>query len=218
MKNSDSQPLGIIILGRSGSGKGTQARFLVEHFGLEYIGTGDLLREFSKRETPAADHLKKVLAQGKLVPSWFAFFVWMEKLAYVAPEKGVLFDGSPRKLAEAQVLDEVLEWYERFNIKVILIDISREEARHRLLNRKVCLQCGKGAYVDNNSDTCEHCGGSLSIRMEDNPQAIDVRLDWFDSEVVPVIAYYRRKGNLIEVDGERLPEEIFQDLLRSFAK
>ena len=214
MKDSNnSKPLDIIMLGRSGSGKGTQAKLLVDKLGLEYIGTGDLLREFSQRENSAAGHLKQALIQGKLVPSWLAFFVWMEKLAYVQPQKGVLFDGSPRKLPEAQVLDEVLEWYERLNVKVVLIDISREEARKRLLHRKVCSQCHKGAYVVDNNDTCKHCGGILNIRMEDNPQAIETRLDWFDSEVLPVVEYYRVKGNLITVNGERSAEEISQDLL-----
>ena len=214
MKDSNnSNPLDIIMLGRSGSGKGTQAKLLVDRLGLEYIGTGDLLREFSHRENAAAGHLKQALTQGKLVPSWLAFFVWMEKLAYVQPQKGVLFDGSPRKLPEAQVLDEVLEWYKRFNVKVVLIDISREEARKRLLHRKVCSQCGKGAYIIDNSNKCKHCGGVLNIRMEDNPQAIETRLDWFDSEVLPVVEYYRVKGNLIMVNGERSTEEISQDLL-----
>ncbi|MEK7487918.1 MAG: nucleoside monophosphate kinase, partial [Patescibacteria group bacterium] len=78
----EKEPLNLIILGRSGSGKGTQAQILSHEFNLEYIGTGDLLRKFSERENAAAHRMKETMAQGKLAPSWMPFFIWMEKLAY----------------------------------------------------------------------------------------------------------------------------------------
>ena len=213
----DKNPLNIILLGRSGSGKGTQAIKLVEYFHLEYIGTGDLLRRFSERDNVAARRMKTTLAQGELAPSWLPFFVWMEKLAYTDTHIGVLFDGSPRKIEEARIFDDVLAWFGRGNIKVILLDISREEAYRRLMSRRICSSCHKGAYVENETDQmihCRYCGGDLTIRAEDNPDGIRVRLDWFDNEVMKVIEHYKSQGKLVEVNGEQAPEETHKEILK----
>lgn len=212
----EKKPLNIIMLGRSGSGKGTQAQMLVQDLSLEYIGTGDLLRKFSERDNAAARRMKETMAQGKLAPSWMPFFIWMEKLAYTDINKGVLFDGSPRMLEEARTLDEVLEWFERDNVKVILIDIPREVAFERLMKRRVCGTCKKGVYVEKGKEMgqhCLYCGGDLTIRSEDHPEAIDARLDWYDTEVSKVVEYYRNKNELITISGEKTPEEIHEELL-----
>lgn len=212
----EKKPLNIIMLGRSGSGKGTQAQMLVQDLSLEYIGTGDLLRKFSERDNAAARRMKETMAQGKLAPSWMPFFIWMEKLAYTDINKGVLFDGSPRMLEEARTLDEVLEWFERDNVKVILIDIPREVAYERLMKRRVCGACKKGAYVEKGKEMdphCQYCGGDLTIRSEDHPEAIDARLDWYDTEVSKVVEYYRNKNELITISGEKTPEVIHEELL-----
>lgn len=215
-------PLNLIMLGRSGSGKGTQAQELAREFDLEYIGTGDLLRKFSERKNAAARRMKETMAQGKLAPSWMPFFIWMEKLAYTDAHKGVLFDGSPRMLGEAITLDEVLEWFERKNIKVILIDISRDTAHRRLMKRRVCGACKRGAYVENEEEVpqthCQYCGGDLTIRAEDYPEAIESRLDWFDHEVMKVVEHYRAKGNLIVVNGENDPETVHREIVEALAK
>ncbi len=213
----EHETLNLIMLGRSGSGKGTQAKLLVEEFNLEYLGTGDLLRTFTERGNPAAIKLKETLMAGKLVPSWFAFFVWMEKLAYTNIHKGVFFDGSPRKIEEAMILDEVLTWFGRVNVKVILLDITRDEAYHRLINRRVCSLCGKGAYAQDSEARCKYCHGELTTRLEDGPEAINVRLDWFDEQVVPVIEHYEQKGDLIRVGSMRRPEEVHQEILKKLS-
>lgn len=207
------QPLNLIMLGRSGSGKGTQAKLLLDEFDLEYIGTGDLLRAFTERGNPAANRLKETLMAGKLAPSWFPFFVWMEKLAYTNVHKGVLFDGSPRKLEEAKILDDVLAWFGRENVKVILVDLSRDEAYHRLINRRICSQCGKGAYAQGEGARCKYCHGELTRRMEDSPDAINVRLDWFDSDVMPVVEHYKKLGKLITVSSQSTPDVVHKEIL-----
>ncbi|MCR4323072.1 MAG: nucleoside monophosphate kinase [Candidatus Azambacteria bacterium] len=214
-------PFNLIMLGRSGSGKGTQAQILAQEFNLEYIGTGDLLRKFSEQKNAAARRMKETMAQGKLTPSWMPFFIWMQKLAYTDAHKGVLFDGSPRMLGEAITLDEVLDWFDRKNVEVLLIDISRDTAHQRLLKRRVCGVCKHGAYVENEQTPlthCQYCGGNLTIRAEDNPDGIDARLDWFDAEVTKVIEHYRAKGNLIVVSGETDPETVHREILEELAK
>lgn len=212
----DNQPLNIIMLGRSGSGKGTQAKFLVDAFHLEYIGTGSSLRTFAERDNIAAHHVKEMLSAGQLVPSWLAFFIWMERLMYADVHKGVLFDGSPRKLEEAKVLNEVFEWFGRKKVKVILIDISREEAQKRLMKRRICSKCGRGAYLDDEhaaATQCRYCYGELTVRMEDNPEGIKTRLDWFDNEVMQSIDYYKTNGKLIVVNGEQSPDDVQKEIL-----
>ena len=89
-----------------------------------------------------------------------------------------------------------------------MIDISREIALKRLMKRRVCGTCKRGAYVENEKETpqthCHYCGGDLTIRAEDNPEGIEARLNWFDQEVAKVLDHYRAKGNLITVNGEKI--------------
>jgi len=218
----EKEPLNLIMLGRAGSGKGTQAQVLAREFDLEYIGTGDLLRKFSERKNAAAHRMKETMAQGKLAPSWMPFFIWMEKLAYTDVHKGVLFDGSPRMLGEATTLDEVFDWFERKKVKVVLIDISRDTAHQRLMKRRICSVCKRGVYVENEEEVpqthCHYCGGDLTIRAEDNPEGIESRLDWFDQEVMKVVEHYRGQGRLIVVNGEQEPEAVHQEIVKALSK
>jgi len=208
------EPLNIILLGRSGSGKGTQGRLLVKEFHLEYIGTGDLLRAYAERDNALAQRLKKTLAEGNLVPSWMAFFIWMDRLAHLDPEKGALFDGSPRKLWEAETLDEALSWFGRINIKVLLVDVPREVARERISHRRICASCGKGAYVEGEHRRCQYCGGEITRRLEDTPDAIERRLNWFDEEVSQSLEHYQKLGKLIVVDGTKTPSKVHEEILQ----
>ncbi len=216
----NKNPLNIILLGISGSGKGTQAKFLCQRYGLEYIGTGDLLRTFAKKDNPASRKLKKDLSEGKLAPTWLPFYLWMDKLVEVDEKKGILFDGSPRKIHEAELLDEVLDWYDRKNIKVILIDVSEKEVFKRLINRRTCQSCKKSAYVSQNQgdSICEYCGGVMHTRPEDNPDAIKKRIEWFKKEVSQVIDFYKKKGMLIKVNGDQPKEKVFEDIINAIEK
>jgi len=211
-----SKPLNVILLGRSGSGKGTQAKLLCEKFDLEYIGSGDLLREFSNRDTAGSRRLKMELADGKLVPTWMPFYLWMDKLVSLPEGKGVLFDGSPRKVNEAEILEEVLEWFGRDNIKVFLIDVPRDEVYKRMILRRVCAKCGNISVTkteQKGEENCEKCGEPMKIRPGDHPEAIEARLDWFDKETSQSIDFYEKKGMLLRIDGGQSVDDVFKDLL-----
>ncbi|KKS26270.1 MAG: Adenylate kinase [Parcubacteria group bacterium GW2011_GWC2_42_6] len=214
------QPQIIIILGRQGCGKGTQAKLLVNKFGLEYIGSGDLLRERLKASDFTGDKLKNRLGEGKLAPTPLIFFLWYSRLQEIKKSLGddfggIIFDGTPRMLTEAQLLDETLEWFEwNKNIKVILIDFPREEAFKRIASRRICAQCGHIViYKEEMNGICPDCGGQLIIRDDDQPEAINRRLDWFDTEVMPVIKHYEKKGLLVKVNGLRTIEEVQTEIL-----
>jgi adenylate kinase len=179
-----------IILGRSGSGKGTQAHLLEEKISpCLYVKTGELFRALAQRDTFIGRKVNKILLSGVLPQQWLAEFLWQGELIsrIITGQENIIFDGMPRRLDEAKELDEMLEWLERKNLNVILLDISREEAKARLLKR---------------------------LRSDDVSSAIDKRLDWFEAEVMPVVEYYKASGRLIIVDGIGSIEEIFERIIK----
>lgn len=208
------------LLGRAGCGKGTQAKLLTEHFGLFYIGSGELLRERVKLNDFTGQKADKTMKAGDLVPTSLIFMLWINRLEEIKKQgdfKGIVFDGSPRKLVEAHMLEEALNWYEwDKDFKAVLVDISREEAFNRLTKRRQCAKCGQlipyvGAYKD--LVVCDKCGGELVVRLDDTSEAINQRLDLFDQEVRPVVDFYEKKGLLVRVNGEQSIEEVRKEIL-----
>lgn len=193
------KPLIIAFLGKSGSGKGTQVKLLKDKFNLEYIGTGELLRERKKTIDFTGEKIAQVVDSGGITPTCVVFFLWMAKLEEFKKKSdfnGIIFDGSPRRIKEAYMLDEALEWYEWNNsVKVILIDISDEEVEKRMLLR------------------ANEAGAEK--RPEDSAEGIKKRLAWFKEEVDPVIEYYREKGKLLVINGEQIIEKVFEDILKA---
>lgn len=210
------------LLGRAGCGKGTQAKLLIEKFGLTYIGSGEILRALSGQENFNGKKIKEVIGRGQLAPTFLIFQQWVNRLGELklATNKdlaGILFDGSPRKLVEAQMMEEAISWYEwDKGFKAILVDISREEAFNRLTKRRQCIKCGQlipyvGEYK--NLVVCDKCGGELVARQDDTPEAINLRLDLFDQEVMPVVDFFEKNGRLIKIDGEQSIEGVQKEIL-----
>jgi len=206
----------IILFGRSGSGKGTQADLLRKKFRFEILTTGDFLRELTKKKNYTGRKLKQILAKGGLAPWWLASLAWLEYFVDLNRPKNLILDGSPRSLPEAKLLDEVFAWY-GYQTKVFLIDISEKEAFFRLTKRRICQKCGRlipyvGKYKD--LKVCDKCGGKLVQRSDDHPKAIQARLDYFKKSVMPVIRYYQRQGRLIRINGEQSIEDVHQEILK----
>lgn len=211
-----SLPDNIIIFGRSGSGKGTQARLLREKLDFEILDTGGLLREMSEENGKLGRKIKETLNQGYLVPDWVLFFVVVNFLRHFPSEKGLILEGSPRKLNEAEALDEIFEWIGRPRTLAILIDISSKEATRRLMNRRICSVCGEPVLPDREAPAafCGRCGGKLVRRKDDEPAAIEERLEFFENEVAPVIGRYNEKGLLHRVNGAQFVGNVFQDVYK----
>lgn len=216
-------PLIVIILGRPGCGKGTQAKLLQEKFGLDYIGSGELLREQVKD-----DHdfntvkLKSVMERGDLVPTFLIFKIWLDKVNILKNKpdfKGVVFDGNPRKILEARLIEDALAWYDWLEFtKVVLTDISAEESYARLTQRRMCEKCGQiipyfGHFKQ--LTACDKCGGPLVKRTDDDPEVVRHRLDVFETEIQQVINHYEENGLLIKVDGNRPIEEVHESIVRA---
>jgi adenylate kinase len=219
------KPYNFALIGRSGSGKGTQAKLLMEHFGNNflYIATGDLFRELSKNNSATAIRVKKVMEEGGLPFDYLAIALWVHKIAYELKEdQGLMVDGAPRRMNEATVLEDFLDFLGRKeNTFNILIDISREEAFNRLTKRRICKNCQKlipwvGDFK--NLEVCDECGGELITRIDDSPEAINKRLDYFEDKVIPVIEFYEKNNRLIKINGEQPIEKVFEDILKAIGE
>jgi adenylate kinase len=184
------QPLTISLLGRSGSGKGEQAKRLRRKLKNElYIYTGERLRALAKEPTLAGKMVKSILKEGNLTPGWLASYTWMHTLIRELDRATpLLFDGTPRQKSEAELLDKVLEWFGRNDAKVIYIDVSEKEATRRLLGR------GRG---------------------DDHARAIRHRLQFFTKNVAPALEYYKKKKQLIRINGEQSIDGVFRDICKA---
>ncbi len=216
-----NKPLNFVLIGKSGSGKGTQAKLLMKHFGNPfYISTGDLFRGLAKTDTAAGKKIKKIMLKGELPFDDLAITLWMHEIMYkVKEDQGFILDGAPRRLTEAEALDELLELLERKETTfILLIDISREEAFNRLSKRRICKKCGRlipwiGEFKD--LKICDKCGGELKIRLDDSPEAINCRLDYYNKIVSKVIKYYQDQKRLIRINGEQSIEDVFKSILKA---
>ncbi|MBI2623922.1 nucleoside monophosphate kinase [Candidatus Parcubacteria bacterium] len=209
----------IVLLGRSGCGKGTQAERLAKHFGLAVVSPGERFRKLAATSSWTGEKIKAIIDSGGLPPDWLAAHLWLaELIEKIVPGRGLIFDGTPRRLPEAKLIDEILAWYERTNVHVFLLDISREEARRRLTGRRICVGCSTIAhaiYDDTDAAKCLECGGTLVSRPDDTAEAIGKRLDWFDADVMPIIHYYETQGRLTRINGERPIEVVAAELLQA---
>ncbi len=221
MKDLDKDLMVIIVLGAPGSGKGTQAELLRKKFGLAYIGSGDLLRARAKKNDYTGRKIKEVINKGKRIPTPVIFKLWMDKMESFKQNpklKGFIMDGSPRTTLEAEIVSQALEWYSwDKNKKVIFVDISLREVVNRLTKRRICKKCGRLIpYIGEfkKLKKCDKCGGELIRRVDDDLKGVKERLKWFKSEVMPVINYFKKRGELTRINGEQSIENVFKDILR----
>lgn len=221
--SKNKKPLAIILLGRPGSGKGTQAELLAKKLGLFHFEMSDLLQKIFK-EKPNNSQVKKAKKQfdtGKLVSADFIVKLDIDTIKKTKKQnKGIIFDGPFRLIEEAKEVSPVLiKEYGEKNIKIFDIHISPREAIWRNTRRRICLKCDNPVpYTSQtkNLKICpiKDCGGKLITRKDDNPEIIKRRLKIFMKETQPVINYFKKKGLLIEINGEQSIENVFKDILK----
>jgi len=195
----------IILLGPPGAGKGTQAKDLVNKYGIPQISTGDILRKNLAEKTPLGLEAKKFMDAGGLVPDSVVIGIVKERLKEADCKKGYILDGFPRTVPQAEELDKALAEMGTPLDKVLSIEVPDVELVKRLSGRRTCKSCQEGYHVmfkaPKVADKCDKCGGELYQRDDDKEEAIKNRLVVYQSSTAPLIAYYTGKGLLRAVDG-----------------
>ena len=209
----------IILFGPPGAGKGTQANLLAEHVALPRIVTGDLFREAIARGDALGKQVKPHIERGELVPDQLTIALVVERLQRADCVSGVVFDGFPRTVTQAQWFDRELMRRRRAVDSVVNLVVSDEEIFHRLVGRLICPGCQRTyhaiAMQPEEWGRCDHCGGKLVQRADDSGEAIPVRLQAYREQTEPVLAYYRAKQLVVDVDGEASAEAVQQQILDS---
>ena len=202
--------MNIVLLGAPGAGKGTQAAKLVEEFATPHISTGDLLRAAVKNQTELGKKAKGYMDAGDLVPDSLIIDLMDERLREPDCEKGFILDGFPRTTAQAVALDDMLVRLERPLDAALLVDVDPEVIIKRLTERRCCKECG---YIGTAADaTCPKCGGEMYQRDDDNEATVRNRLDVYAKSTSPLIDYYKGKGLLKSVDGDRPVDTVYVDV------
>ena len=205
--------MNIVLLGAPGAGKGTQAAKLVEKYGYAHISTGDMLRAAVNNQTPLGLEAKKYMDAGDLVPDEVVIGLVKERLQEPDTEKGFILDGFPRTSTQAVALDSELSELKRSLDAALLVDVDKEVIIKRLTSRRMCRDCG---YIGSEADAkCPKCGGEMYQRDDDNEATVRNRLDVYENSTAPLIDYYRGCNLLIEIDGDRDPEEVFASITKA---
>ena len=202
----------LIFLGPPGAGKGTQAKQIAQSCGVPHLSTGDMFRDAVSRGTELGRRVKPIMDRGELVPDDLVMKLVEERLSRPDCAHGFVFDGFPRTLAQAALLDGILEI--RGFGKPIVIDlaVSADKLMRRLTGRRTCSLGGEIYNVFDAppkvSGICDVDGGELVQRADDRPEVVTERLAAYERQTRPLTDYYRRKGVLETVDASASVEEV----------
>jgi adenylate kinase len=204
----------LIFLGAPGVGKGTQADLIAAKFGRPKISTGDILREAVRNKTPMGVQAKACMDQGQLVPDAVVIGIVKDKLAEPACAKGFLLDGFPRTVPQAEELAAMLKARGLQLDRVVNVSVPREDVVRRLTGRRSCPKCQAVFHVEFAPPTragfCDRCGGELMQRSDDTRETVENRLAVYEAQTAPLIAYYRQRGLLSDIDGAGKVEQVQQ--------
>lgn len=206
----------IVLLGPPGSGKGTQAKFIVDKFGIPHISTGDIFRKNIKEETPLGVEAKSYMDKGQLVPDELTIAIVEDRLKEDDCKNGFMLDGFPRTLGQAEALTKVLESMGTSLNHVINIEVADEALIDRLTGRRVCPACGASFHMVFNppkkEGICDYCSAEVVQRADDNVETVSSRLAVYSDQTKPLINYYQEKGTLRSINGEQDIQKVFKDI------
>jgi adenylate kinase len=209
----------IILIGAQGSGKGTQAEMLTQALGIPHVASGDLFRKAFDEKTELGLKAKAYLDRGELVPDEITVAMVLSRLKEADCAKGVLLDGFPRTIAQAEALDRGLEEMGRQIDLAVYLNVPREELLHRLSGRYIC-RANQHVYNINTrppkvAGVCDLDGSELYQRPDDTGEAVQKRLDIFYNETIQLLNYYSGQGKLVEVNGNQSIEQVQAELLQA---
>jgi len=212
----------LVLLGAPGAGKGTQAKKLIETYGIPQISTGDILRKAVADGTPLGKEAKSYMDKGELVPDSVVIGLVKERIAQDDCKKGYILDGFPRNTAQAEVLDKVLAEMGAPLDTALSVDVGKDVLMKRLTGRRTCKSCQQMYNVyfspSKKEGVCDKCGGELFQRNDDKEETIKKRLDVYDAQTAPLMDYYKKKGILKSVMGLGDINEIFSKVCAALGK
>ncbi len=212
----------IVMLGAPGAGKGTQAKKLIDEFGIPQISTGDILRQNIAQGTPLGKEAKGYMDKGELVPDKVVMGLVEDRLKQPDCQKGFILDGFPRNTAQAAALDEMLKGINMPLQLAISIDVPFDDLMKRLTGRRTCRSCGQMYNVyftpSKVEGKCDKDGGELYQRDDDKEETIKKRLQVYESQTAPLIDYYSKKGIVRKIDGTGSISDIYGKITAELGK
>ncbi|MDD3190380.1 MAG: nucleoside monophosphate kinase [Candidatus Pacebacteria bacterium] len=209
--------IGVIIMGSQGSGKGTQAKLIAQEYDLQHLETGGILRNIAKEDSEIGNVVNDLInKKGEFVPWEIVKDVLNETVEDFDPERGIVFDGTPRRMEEVSYWEKKLQELGRRFDFIFFIRLPGEESIRRISSRRICEKGGHplimGKDVQSDEDKCPICGGDIYRREDDAPEKVLKRLTWSKEILGPVIEHYKEKGKLVEIDGTGSIQEVFEKI------
>ena len=208
--------MNLILLGPPGTGKGTQAKLISERLGALHIATGDLFRDAVKQGSELGERAKEYMDRGDLVPDDLTIDMLLERIDQPDAQGGVIFDGFPRTLQQAQALDRALAGKGKKADAALHITAPDDEIVRRLSGRWLCPNCGaiyhELTQPPKQAQICDECGNELRQRDDDRPEVVRARLEK-QRPPTDMLEYYRSQERLVDIDGAQAPDDVTRDLL-----
>jgi adenylate kinase len=202
----------VVLVGAPGAGKGTQAKFIAQHFSIPAISTGDIFRANLAAQTPLGIEAKRFMDAGELVPDEVTIGIVRDRLAKDDASEGFLLDGFPRTVPQAEALNEILAELGRPLDAVLELQVDDSEVIRRLSGRRTCRTCGHIWHVEfdppKQPGVCDVCGGQLFQRDDDKAETIQRRLDVYNEQTAPLVGFYRDLGLLRTITAAGRVDEI----------
>ncbi len=206
-------------MGPPGAGKGTQAKRLVDRFGMAHLSSGDIFRAERAGGSPLGRKLASYMDAGALVPDEIVVEMMAKAITASDAPGGLMLDGFPRTVPQAEALDAQLDRAGKPLDAVVVIRASDNVIVERITGRRSCPKCGKAYHVrfmpPRKAGVCDGCGAELGQRDDDTESVVRERLSAYKAQTQPVIAYYARSGRvaLVEIDGDKTPDEVTADMV-----
>ena len=206
-----------MVLGKQGAGKGTQCVRLARHYAVPHISTGDMFRAAVRSGSEFGRKAREFMDAGELVPDDVVIGLVEERLSQDdARLRGFVLDGFPRTVHQAEALDEILP---APGVELVVdLEVPTEVVLKRLASRRVCVECGTNYSLErppSDPETCDVCGGKVVQREDDTVTAIRRRLELYEEQTAPLIAWYMKKDKLVTVDGVGEPDKVTTRLIRA---
>lgn len=210
----------IMFIAPPAAGKGTQAELIVDKYNIPHISTGDILREISKEDTEIGNYVYETLASGNLVKDEITYKLVEDRISKEDCKNGFIIDGFPRNYEQALKYDEILK---NTNLKlgyVFVLDIDEKKLEKRITGRRICPDCHAVYNINEENQKpkiesiCDECGGKLYQRKDDNLESFQTRYLMYLKKTAPIIEHYDKKGLIYHLDGNREPDEIFNQIIK----